>query len=53
MHFSIRDPLSTSWMKITFAAALLVSFGAAQWLPPEALGEGFLAHVVGLLFFGQ
>ena len=53
MHFSMRDPPSTSWMKITFAAALLVCFGAAKWLSQvvDVLGEGILAHAVGLLFF--
>jgi hypothetical protein len=53
MHFSMRDPPSTSWMKITFAAVLLVCFGAAKWLPqvPQVLGEGILAHAVSLLFF--
>jgi hypothetical protein len=52
MHFSMRDPPSTSWMKITFAAALLVCFGAAR-LPQvlDVLGEGILAHTAGLLFF--
>jgi hypothetical protein len=50
MHFSMRDPPSTSWMKITFAATLLLCFGAAKWLP-QVLGEGVLAHAVGLLFF--
>jgi hypothetical protein len=53
MHVSMRDPPSTSWMKITFATALLVCFGAAKWLSqvPQVLGEGILAHAVGLLFF--
>jgi hypothetical protein len=53
MHFSMRDPRSTSWMKITFAAALLAFFGVAQWSPQvlEVLGEGILTHVIGLLFF--
>ena len=53
MHFSMRDPRSISWTKIAFAAALLVCFGVAQWQPRvlQVLGEGILAHLVGLLFF--
>jgi hypothetical protein len=38
-------------MKIKFAAVLLACFGRAKWLVVVVLGEGILAHAVGLLFF--
>jgi hypothetical protein len=53
VRFSMRDPHSTSWVKITFAGFLLVAFGTAlassRWLTGSYLGEGLLAHA--MLFF--
>jgi len=55
LHFSMRDPRSTSWMKIAFAGILLIAFGAVlaatAWLLPEAQPEGVLARVTLSLFF--
>ena len=52
-RFSLRDPRSTSWVKIGFAGFLLVAFGAVlavvDWLP-AILDEGLLGHGLMLLF---
>jgi hypothetical protein len=53
-HFSLRDPRSTSLVKIAFAGVLLAALGAllaiVEW-GSAILGEGLLAHALGLLFF--
>jgi hypothetical protein len=53
-HFSLRDPRSTSLVKIGFAGVLLVLFGAVlaifEW-GSGILGEGLSAHALYLLFF--
>jgi hypothetical protein len=50
-----RDPRSTSWMKITFAAVPLAVFGVITacffLLPPGTLGEGLLLHGTTIFFF--
>jgi hypothetical protein len=49
-HFAMRDPRSTSLMKITFAGVLIVVFGVAlaslEWLPASMIGEGWFAHAM-------
>ena len=56
-YFSLRDPRSTSLVKIAFAGVplvVLLAFGAVlavvNW-NPGIVGEGLLAHTLGLLFF--
>jgi hypothetical protein len=55
-HFAMRDPRSTSLMKITFAGVLIVVFGVAlaslEWLP-EVIGEGLLAHAMLFIFWSM
>jgi hypothetical protein len=50
-----RDPRSTSWMKIAFAAIPLAVFGSITiclfLLPPGTLGEGLLAHGMLIIFW--
>jgi hypothetical protein len=54
-HFSMHDPRSTSWTKITFAGLLLVAFAAIlvglEWLSPKILPEGVVARVMLSLFY--
>jgi hypothetical protein len=53
-YFALRDPRPTSWMKIAFAAAFLVVFGAAlataTWFS-EYIGEGVLAYALALIIW--
>ena len=52
-RFSLRDPRSTSWVKIGFAGFLLAAFGVVLaivgWFP-AILEEGLFAHGLLLLF---
>jgi hypothetical protein len=51
-HFSLRDPRSTSLVKIGFAGVLLILFGAVlAVLESGILGESLFAHALYLLFF--
>ena len=49
-YFAMRDPRSTSWMKIAFAAILLVGFlvalAGSHWIGSDTIGEGLLAHAM-------
>jgi hypothetical protein len=53
--FAKRDPRSTSWMKITFAAVPVAVFGLITiclfLLPSGTLGEGLLAHGMLIIFW--
>ncbi|MEH2592404.1 hypothetical protein [Bradyrhizobium sp. AZCC 1721] len=53
-HFSLRDPRSTSLIKIGFAGVLIGVFGVVfailAW-SPEILGKGFFTMLLGYLFW--
>lgn len=53
-RFALRDPRSTSWMKISFAGSLLiVTAAAALWLRGDVIGEGLVAHLLLLAFWAM
>jgi hypothetical protein len=55
--FAMRDPRSTSWMKIAFAAVSLFGFGfllmVAGLHRQIDVGEGLLAYAIGLFFWAM
>ena len=55
-YFAMRDPRSTSWMKIAFAVAFLVIFGvalaAATWFS-DYVGEGILAPALTFIIWSM
>jgi hypothetical protein len=56
-YFAMRDPRSTSWMKIAFAAVSLFLFGfllmVAGLHRQIDVGEGLLAYAMGLFFWAM
>ena len=56
-YFAMRDPRSTSWMKIAFAAVSLFLFGfllmVAGLHRQIDVGEGLLAYAIGLFFWAM
>jgi hypothetical protein len=56
-NFAMRDPRSTSWMKIAFAAVSLFLFGfllmVAGLHRQIDVGEGLLAYAIGLFFWAM
>jgi hypothetical protein len=52
-YYAVRDPHSTSWVKIVFAGILLLGFlgalAGSRLIGSDIIGEGLLAHVI--LFF--
>jgi hypothetical protein len=49
-YFAMRDPRSTSRMKIAFAGILLLGFlvalAGSHWISGDITGEGLLAHAM-------
>jgi hypothetical protein len=53
-YYAMRDPHSTSWVKIVFAGILLLGFlgalAGSHLIGSDFLGEGLFAHVMVFLF---